>query len=351
MKSILLASASIVAFAGAAAAEVSFSGSAELGYNDTDTVSDADDDLGFFWSADLAVTLTQALDNGLTASATFGLDIVDGNLGGDVTSNDYVLSLTSETAGLYYGTTDFAANKHWVAAGDMGSDGFTSDIDDDAVIRGDVMFGGVNASVSYIVDNANDELAQLSVGASGAFGNFTFAVGFQEESDYVNGNGDYNGDGIFGVSVGTSFGGADVRVAYAQNSTADTDSIGVSASYPVGPVTLGAYYVMESTDNNQYGISAEYASGPITAKVNFESGDNDEEDWSIEGSYDVGNGITAFAGVSDAGEDFYVAGSLAIAEGASLLVSYAEDGDDDAEDEIGANDYKDGATVAVSFSF
>ena len=34
MKSILLASASVFAFAGAAAAEVSFSGSAALGYND-----------------------------------------------------------------------------------------------------------------------------------------------------------------------------------------------------------------------------------------------------------------------------------------------------------------------------
>lgn len=352
MKSILLASASIVAFAGAAAAEVTFSGEAELGYNDTDTISDADEDEGFFWDANVAVTMSQALDNGLTASATFNFDVADNSLGEDLESGDYVLSLTSENAGLYFGNTEFAAVTHWKAAGDMAADGFSEE-DGETVIRGDIMYGGINASVSYAVDDANDELEQLSVGADGAFGNFTFAVAYQEETAYAGVGGDFNPDEIFGVSVGTTFGGAEVRLAYAQNSTDDFDSIGIEASYPVGPVTLGAYYVIQedAADGNAYGISADYASGPITVAVYYEDTDNGEEDWAVEGSYDVGNGIKVLAGVADAGEDYYVAGTIAMGEGAELLVSYADDGDDDAEDEIGDPEYKDGATVAVSFEF
>ena len=71
MKRILLASASIVAFAGAAAAEITFSGEATLGYNDTnneilgddpDTLlvetdfDTVDDNIGFYWDASIDVT-------------------------------------------------------------------------------------------------------------------------------------------------------------------------------------------------------------------------------------------------------------------------------------------------------
>lgn len=134
MKSILLASASIVAFAGAAAAEITFSGSAELGYNDTD-IDDAivdDDHVGFYGDLDLTIGFSQELDNGLTASASIDLEDLAGGqdsgeenggvLGGvdGETVIEYELSLTSETAGLYYGDTSFAAENLWDSAGDHG---------------------------------------------------------------------------------------------------------------------------------------------------------------------------------------------------------------------------------------
>ena len=345
MKRILLASASIVAFAGAAAAEITFSGDATLGYNDTQAQADpiADDDLGFYWDAGLDVTFTQALDNGLTAAASFGLNVADNSLGDPVESSDYVLSLTSDTAGLHFGATKFAAQTHWVSAGDMEADGF-SEQSDETVLRGDITYGGVNASVSYAIDDANDSLEQLSLGAAATFGTISVAFGYQEATTFLGGD-DFNPDEVMGISVGTSFGGADVRLAYAQDSIQDT--IGVSVSYPFGPVTVGASYAMESLADDFWQISADYASGPIAANVNFDS----NEDWELTGSYDVGNGITAYAGVVDAGGDFYVAGSIALGEGASLLVSYVdEDGDDD-DDEVGPNDYKEGATVELGFSF
>ena len=341
MKRILLASASIVAFAGAAAAEITFSGEATLGYNDTDNASVSDDAVGFYWDASVDVTMSQALDNGLTAAASFGLNVVDGNLGESVSSSDYVLSLTSDTAGLYFGNTEFAAVTHWTSAGDMEADGFSEE-DGETVLRGDITFGGVSSSVSYIVDGEN--LEQLSLGADATFGTISVAFGYQESTDFTNGN--INPSEVIGVSVGTTFGGADVRLAYAQDDIQET--IAVKVSYPFGPVTVGASYAVESVADDFWEVSADYASGAIKANVNYDS----NEEWELTGSYDVGNGITAYAGVVDSGDDYYVAGSVALGEGASLLVSYVQTGDtDNADDEIGPNDYQEGATVELGFSF
>ena len=345
MKRILLASASIVAFAGAAAAEITFSGEATLGYNDTDNLLVGDDNIGFYWDASIDVTMSKALDNGLTASATFGLNVVDGNLGEDVASSDYVLSLTSDTAGLYFGNTEFAAQKHWVSAGDMESDGFSEE-DGETVLRGDITYGGVNTSVSYAVNG--EVLEQLSLGADATFGTISVAFGYQADAnpEYAGAGPDFNGNEVMGISVGTSFAGADVRLAYAQDPNQET--IAVKVSYPFGPVTLGASYAMESVADDFWEISADYVSGPIAVNANIDSGD----DWELTGSYDVGNGITAYAGVVDAGDDMYVAGSVALGEGATLLVSYVNTGDtSNADDEIGPNDYQEGATVELGFKF
>ena len=353
MKRILLASASIVAFAGAAAAEITYKGEATLGYNDTDNTAVVDDNIGFYWDASIDVTMSQALDNGLTAAATFGLNVVDNNLGETVTSSDYVLSLTSDTAGLYFGNTEFAAQKHWVSAGDMESDGFSEE-DGETVLRGDITYGGVNASVSYAVNG--EALEQLSLGADATFGTISVAFGYQEDAnpEYSGAGPDFNGNEVMGISVGTSFGGADVRLAYAQEGgTQDRSTIAVKVSYPLGPVTLGASYALEddaldATVEDFWEISADYVSGPIAVNANIDS----TEDWELTASYDVGNGITAYAGVVDAGDDMYVAASVALGGDATLLVSYVDTGDtSNADDEIGPNAYQEGATVELGFKF
>ncbi len=166
MKSILLTTTALVAFAGAAVADghtsVSFGGDAKLGYNDTINASD-DNDFGFYWEADLNVKMSATLDNGLTAAAKFEFDIVDETNGQEAFSDAYVLSLTSDTAGLYVGDTSFAAETRWVSAGDMESDGF-SEQDGENVIRGDVAVAGIEASVSYTLTNAAGAFVQATNG-------------------------------------------------------------------------------------------------------------------------------------------------------------------------------------------
>ncbi len=367
MKTILLASASMLAFSGAAFADghatpneadvLVFTGDVTLGYNDTD--QGIGDENGFYWGADLDASMSVALDNGLTATATFGLEIADdndgGDLGVDVGAGDFTLSLTGANAGLVFGDTTSAADTHWSSAGDMEADGFSSN-DGETYLRGDVNFGGVDASVSYIIDDedgdAGDQLEQLSLGVAGDFGSVSFALAYQEESDYANGSGDFNGDEILGLSVGTSFSGADVTIAYADNGTSGASSLGLKAAYPVGPVVVTGYYVLEdggANEDDNMGINVAYSDGPVAVTLDYQD-DQGTQIIAVDGSYDLGNGLTILAGFNsteDLDEEFYAAASFDLGGGATLLAAFA-DGNDD---EIGSPEYEDGTTVQVSFEF
>ncbi|GGL53681.1 porin [Wenxinia marina] len=384
MKSILLASASIVAFAGAAAAEVTFEGSATVGYQDTDSPAKADDDYGFYWDATLSTTFSMELDNGVTAAATFDIDVADDDTSIDLESAGYLFSLTADMGAMYFGETAFAAETYWSPVGDMEQDGF-SEADGETVLRGEVMFGGVTAGASYVVADAGNDMVedssdqivdQLSVGATGEFAGFTFAVAYQEESDFaddadedavsglydpVDENGDFNPDEVFGVRVGATFAGADIALGYAQNMTDDASSLGVQASYPIGPITATAYYVLEEIDGvddveDNYGLTVAYASGPIAATADYDY-DQGTNKFNVDGSYDIGNGVMVVAGLEyqtdpDKGTDYYAGVVVDLGSGAEVLAAYAEDGDDDdADQEIGTYELEDGITVEASFTF
>lgn len=341
MKSILLASVASVAFAGVAAAEVTFSGSASLGWNNFDNTS-TDDNFGFYHDLSVDVGFSQELDNGLTVAASIGLgDLAAGSL-----EEAYELSLTSETAGLYVGDTATAAEAKFSTPDGMDlAFNANDDLPGDEYIRGEVTLSGFDVAVSMPVavggmhaTEFDEDFIQLAVG--GTFGSANVGLAYQGAG--------YTGDDMIGLSAGTSLGGADLDLAYISSGAAN--SIGLGVSYPAGPVTLGAYYAMNddgTTQTDAWGISADYASGPVSVSASFDS----SEDWSLEGSYDVGNGVMVYAGVVTAGDDYYVGGTYDLGGGASLLVSHAVDDDNSSGDEVGANDYQVGTTVEVSFSF
>lgn len=364
MKSILLASASVVAFAGAAAAEVSFGGDAELGWND-------EVENGFFWSVGLTVNASQELDNGVTVGFTLDVDVANADAFGlgdgddDVALSDYVLSLTSENAGVFFGDTATAGEAHWSGVTNMETDGFAEADDgngEEAVLRGEYTFGNITAAASYMLNDGNggtdeDDLVGLQVAAVADMGDYTFVLAYQEEAEAADTGLTNDLDGIIGLSGSASFAGADVTVAYSSNSTDETNSVGVQVAYPFGPVTATVFYVSESDTDDNYGVEAAYASGPVSANVWFHDGTDQE--FGLEGSYDVGNGVMVYAGYiendgdSDATE-MYVAGTYDLGGGAELLVSYAETGDTYAgdADEVGSGfEVNDGTTVSVSFSF
>jgi hypothetical protein len=364
MKRILLTSTALVAFAGAATADVSWSGSAGLGYNDN--IED-----GFFLDGDIDVTLSQELDNGVSVAATFGFELTDGNgpsvdTDGFNADNNMLLSVTSDSASLFFGDTAYAAETYWSGVTNMEQDGF-SEADGETVLRGEMTFGSVTAGISYVLDaertideSAEDlvgtgDLEQLSVGATADLGNFAVGFAYQEAYDgtvdtlgNANNNGDFVNEEVMGIFASTTFSGADVSFAYASKKDGAGDSessTGIEVAYPIGDVTATVFYVSESATDDNYGLKIDYASGPVTVTAFYHDGN--DEDAGINVSYDVGNGLNIYAGGSD-DDGQYIGAEYDLGGGASLTASFA---DDAGNDEIGPQEYLDGTTVAVSFSF
>lgn len=366
MKKILLSSAAIVAFAGAASADISWTGSASLGYNDDVNVED-----GVFFDADIDVSASTELNNGWTAALKFGFQVQDESDDGAAEDgfdgdNNILLSLTNGTYGLYLGDTEYAAASLWDGVSEMAQDGF-SEQDDENVLKVTGTFGDVEVAYSTAVSGS--ETGQQSIGAAATFGNYDFSLGYQEETTVVpagaSTDDDFNTADVLGLSVGTSFGGADVTFAYAKSG--DEDSTGLEVSYPVGDVTLGAFYVSESASDDKMGVSAAYAAGALEAKVYYKDlAGNDE--FGLGGTYDLGTGLVLAAGYiggdSTSDNDFgtYVAADYDLGGGASLLVSYADlenyddvlaaDGDlDDLDTVVGGYELNAGFTVELSLDF
>ena len=362
MKSILLTTTAIVAFAGAAAADghtsIAFSGGATLGYNNTEITPDIDDDddFGYYSEINLDVAMSATLDNGITVTAAADvdeLDVAEAGAGG------VTLTVSNEAAALIYGDTTFAAEDFGTAVGSMDADGDKGEQDGEVVLKATVTAGPVNAAASYVLDgNAADAgdntgYGWLSFGASADLGMATVVVSY--ESGEAGESGVLLGQSqTTGLKASMAVAGADLAVGYFNDQSADLQSLGVSVSYPVGPLTLAGSYVNETvagaSGDANWDVSAAYAEGAIAATVSTDESD----DWAIEATYDLGNGLVVAAGLADAGDDMYVGGTYDLGGGASLLVSYADDSDADeapGDNDIGAQDYQVGTTVAVSFAF
>ena len=418
MKSILLTSTALVAFAGAAVAEsheemaasaVVWGADGEFGYNE-------EVEGGFYFDGGLGVTTSAGMNMGLKAGLVLDVDlgfngsrdtlITAGNTGAgtfsgiSVNASDFVIFVEGQGAALYIGDTKTASEKTWAGTRNMENDGFleVDDVNDgakngdfvDGVIRGDLTYGPVTASLSYLMANGNrttndfNGLDGLQVGAVTTFGSVTAGLTYQEAvsrrlvnakdtTTMVNGQSltvaDPNNPGtvneVIGVFAASTFAGADVKVAYAQNLTPDASSTGLQLDYPFGPVTATVFYSFESDTEDNYGVEMRYANGPVSATAWYHDG-NDEE-VGIEGSYDTGMGLVAYAGYvqndgdSDAYEA-YVAAEYDLGGGASLVASYGDDGryngvrpqeiGFNASDEIGSSfEVNQGTTVAVKFTF
>lgn len=375
MKKILLSSAAVFAFAGAAAAEVNWSGAAEFGYNN-------DIEGGVYIDVDIDLSMSQELDNGWTAGVNFGFELADGGggtLGQFTPDDDILIFVTSDMGGLRFGETEFAAVDVYSGVTNMAGDGF-SEQDEEVVLRGDIVYGGITGAVSVAINDgrgrgtvqtggagAAGDAEQISAGLTGEFSGIGFSIGYQEASTYGGRsdtandpsnpnntgvaalNSDWNNDEIFAVAATAMFAGADFTLAWAQDSV--ENAIGIEASMPVGPGTVGAFYVFQTNDN--YGIFGNYADGPFSIDAYFHGGGDQEI--GIEGGYEVGMGVSLYAGYID-DSDFqldsgaYIGAELDMGGGAKITASYA-DLNDVTEDEFGAREYMSGTSIYMTFKF
>ena len=387
-----------------AANGVSFGADGSFGYNE-------EVEGGFYFDGGLVVTTSAGMNMGLTAGLELDIDITFGDAettdftaGGagafdniTIDGSDFVIFVQGQGAGLYVGDTETAAATRWSGTTNMEQDGFleVDDVNDgaakgdfiDGVMRGDFEYGSFVGSLSFLlVDGQNqlddtdielDGLDGLSLGVEGTFGNFLVGMAYQERISRGLVNFDLNADSnqngiidpgegdsmngtvaeLIGLYAGTSFAGADFKVAYARNTTIDEDSTGLQVAYPFGPITATAFYSFESAVDDNYGVGIAYDNGQLAAAAYYHGG-NDEE-IGVEGSYNLMNGLEFFAGYIDGNTDAddyeaYIAGAYDLGGGAALVASYGDVGDDYSGDldAVGnAYEVNKGVTVGVSFTF
>jgi hypothetical protein len=347
MKSTLLTTTALVAFAGAAAADghssIGFSGEAALGVTSTTGVNDTET-TDLYWDASIDVSMSAELDNGITASADFGINVVDSNLGEAVSTSDYVLSISGGNSSLSFGDIENVAEDNFGGADGSTATGFT-EAGDEPVLAGSTTFGGFTAQVSFNADN--DDLSNMQLHVAGDLGAASVELGYEDRG---------TADAIVGVAASGTFANATVTGSYVTDGT--ETSTGIELSYPVGAVTVGGYYSMNDVAEDNMGVSADYEAGAISVSASYDmDGGTDVGSYAIEGSYDMGNGLTVNAGVlgsdaTGANTTTYLAGTYDLGGDASLLMSYATDGDAAAlGEDLGDPEYNEGLTVEVSFAF
>ena len=325
MKSILFTTTALVAFTGAAAADVSLTGEASAEYNSN---------AGYSTAAEMTATGSATLDNGLTASTSFTLEAAGISAGS--------ISLSSDTASLTFGTeldgAVFTAVGDDYAIGDDGEEG---------VLEGavaSVTMGETTVTVSVPMA-ATIEAADVEVGITTTAAGWALGFGLA--------------DGAYAMTAAGTAGGADVSVGMASN-----DEWDASVSSTTGAVTVSA-----STDEAEaWTIGAAYAADGVSAGIEY----NADETWEVTGgyaadgvtvaaaltdasvmtlgaTYDMGNGLTVGAGLED--DETYAFASYDLGGGANAFVDYTDAAADLAEVGPSERDIATGTTVGVSFTF
>jgi hypothetical protein len=392
MKRILLTTTALTMTAGIAAAEVSVTGDFRLGFNDTDSnsavvgtaavapviavnaitgartvttagtaassdyvaASTTDNKLGIYNDAGVTFALSSTLDNGMTAGVTLDMSGDDGAQAQD----SYTFNLANDATSVVFGSTEYSSRDNWTSAGDMATDGWANQNSDDRnVLKATTSVGGLKISASTSVaansTTASSEPVSLTIG--GALGGASYVIVSEGAK--------------MGIAATTAVGGATLTTAYStseafvgavESATLMNTSTGVKIAYPMGAITTTASYVMESvattadtTGGDSWDISAVWTSGDTS--VTFKT-DEDSKN-SVEGSTKLG-AATVAAGMSDYLEDMYLSVTNPLGGGASIMASYAIDGDDgvaggssDAVDEVGGPDLQEGLTIELKFAF
>jgi outer membrane protein OmpU len=294
MKKVLFATTALVAFAGAAAADVSVSGSAEMGIAGGDGAETT-----FFQSVDIRFSMTGETDNGLSFGATVDADdLVDMGLQGNDPVDqggqfaDYSVFISGNFGTLTMGDTDGAYD--WalteVNAGSPGS------IADD-----ETSHGGYNGNAGYDGDHQGQVLRyNYSVGSLG------FAVSAEIDETGAD-------DAIFGLGFryGIDFAGGTVNLGlgYQSGDHANVDDIiGVSASvsmdmgltatinYSEGDLTLGG------VNETHTAIGVSYEFDAITLHANwgrYDANGAEDDGYGFAAGYDLGGGASILLGYGD----------------------------------------------------
>ena len=337
MKSILLTSTALVAFAGAAAADghagVSFGGEASAEYN-TET--------GYSTSAELTATMSATLDNGLTAGASITFDPT---ASGDDQVTAGSITLSSDNASLTFGTGLDASV--FTAVGDDYDIGQAAEEGFDGLVASYTMGAttlGVSAPLTEGATGSDSDAIEVGVSTTAA--GWALGLGI-------------TGAGEYAATAEGTVAGAKLNFGFASN-----DEWDAGVEYTISPITLsastdeaeawtvGAAYAangvsagVEYNADESWEVTAGYTSGPLALAAALDSA----ETVTLGATYDVGSGLTVGGGLE--GDDSYAFANYDLGGGASAYINYADAAADLEEVGPSERDISIGTTVGVSFEF
>ena len=292
MKKILLATTALVAFAGAASADVAISGFAEMGI-----VGGSGSETIFHNDIDVTFKLTGETDGGLTFGATIDLDEVT-NAGDDngipTQGNDASVFISGGFGTLTLGDTDGAldwamqevgigsalTDDHTTHAGFNGNSGFDGGNalpgqSSGQVLRYNNTFGDFGVALSAELDDSGvaDTIWGLGVKYNAALGGVDLGLGLAYQ--------DAGTADVLGLSVDAKFGGGFRAIlnysTYGGTSALDKH-IGIGVGYTMDALTVSANYgefsgVLPAADADGYGLAVNYdLGGGAVAQFGYGSG-------------------------------------------------------------------------------
>jgi hypothetical protein len=323
MKHVLFTTTALVVLGSTSAfADVTWSGSADLSYNDgNESMAD-----GINLDVDLDVTLSNA--GGYAATLSGAMES-----GGNLAADDF--AVTTPVVSINVGEVAEAANSAYSDISGMaglGSDEFTGeDTDDEEGGDGAILIsasaGGMSVAYSDTKSMSGDE-TMSSFGISGDLGGVSFGIGSKGDD--------------WGISAsGTALGGT---IAVASEEVDGESETGVSVSVPLA----GNSITVSATDGDDWkiGVSTNLSGAAITASIN----DDEQSELSLSTSVEEFTLTVAYESGTDEdsldGNGTQVALSYDLSDSASLTISYNEDMDANDDD-----DYDAGTSASIGFKF
>ncbi|WP_068108643.1 porin [Tropicimonas marinistellae] len=368
MKKVLLASTALVAFAGAAAAEVSLSGSAEMG-----VVGGKGQDAQFFQDVDVSFAMSGETDGGLTFGTKVDLDEA-GKLGDSFSNQGVAIYVSGEFGTVTLGDTDSAFTWAVDSIDSWGNPGSIDDSEtahfgrqgdflkgtayDGQVLRYDYTFDAFGFAVSLEQDDSSD-FERTTFDADGNVdsvedaGDYQWAVGASWSPELGGGTLDlgigyeYAPNGAIGfdltdaaaldlfeslaaadftddeIAALETFFGIDYDAvdnsSFLVNLGEDVSSWGLSAGYSTdNGLSIGGVYADFSGDDldsgSYWGLGAGYAFEEFSFHVNYGEhsfeGDGggafDSTGYGVAAGYDLGGGLSVLAAYGNSDVDIKI---------------------------------------------
>lgn len=294
MNKILLATTALVATAGFAAADVTLSGSAEMG------IADNGDGVEFHHDLDVRFTLSGETDGGLTFGASIDLDeivttdggvVQDADAGTDIPADNgpHAVFISGSFGTVTLGDTDGAfdwalqevaigssiADDHSTHAGYNGNSGLDGSADGQ-VLRYDNTFGDFGVAISAELDDddsADGDVFGIGIRYNAALGGLDLGLGLgYQEND---------ADDIIGLSIDTTFANGLRAILNYSDSDADGDFTALGLGYTSGALTVSANYGEYEGGDDGYGIAVNYDLGGAAVQFGYADDSNDDDRWSL----------------------------------------------------------------------